>query len=209
MKKINGKYFFMLVLLTALFTGCAKSSDAKSETMPETEANTEAADESGSSSEADSESAQGEGEAASQIVFEGQDIDGNPVSSDIFSGSRLTMVNVWATYCNPCLSEMPGLGELAGEYDSESFQIIGIISDVLEGGDQKSVSLAASLIDKTGADYTHLLLNESIYHALLTDVTAVPTTFFIDQNGSIVDVAVGSMDKSAWEEKINGLLQEQ
>lgn len=205
MKKINGKYFFMLVLLTALFTGCANSSDAKSETRPETEANTESVAESGPSSEA----AQGEGETTSQIVFEGQDIDGNPVSSDIFSGSRLTMVNVWATYCNPCLSEMPGLGELAGEYDSESFQIIGIISDVLEGGDQKSVSLAASLIDKTGADYTHLLLNESIYHALLTDVTAVPTTFFIDQNGSIVDVAVGSMDKSAWEEKINGLLQEQ
>ncbi len=205
MKKINGKYFFMLVLLTALFTGCANSSDAKSETRPETEANTESVDESGSSSDSSQEG----GEAASQIVFEGQDIDGNPVSSDIFSGSRLTMVNVWATYCNPCLSEMPGLGELAGEYDSESFQIIGIISDVLEGGDQKSVSLAASLIDKTGADYTHLLLNESIYHALLTDVTAVPTTFFIDQNGSIVDVAVGSMDKSAWEEKINGLLQEQ
>jgi len=116
------------------------------------------------------------------------------------------MVNVWATYCNPCLSEMPGLGELAAEYDAEKFQIIGIVSDVLEGEDQE---LAESLIEETGADYTHLLLNESLYYALLTDVSAVPTTFFIDENGTVLDTVVGAMEKPAWEEMINGLLEEQ
>lgn len=193
MKKNYGKYIFnlfTLLLSAALLSGCAKAAVDKGNT--EAKVNTETADESG---------------ASSQIVFEGQDIEGNPVSSDIFSESKLTMVNVWATYCNPCLSEMPGLGELAGEYDPETFQIIGIISDALEGGGQKAVDLAADLIEQTGADYPHLLLNASIYHALLTDVTAVPTTFFIDENGTIVDVAVGAMDKSGWEEKINALLQ--
>ncbi|MCM1303539.1 MAG: TlpA family protein disulfide reductase [Butyrivibrio sp.] len=74
-------------------------------------------------------------EPAATITFEAQDMEGNTVSSSVFSGSRLTMVNVWATYCDPCLREMPGLGELAGEYDAEDFQIIGIISDVQEGAD--------------------------------------------------------------------------
>ncbi len=115
------------------------------------------------------------------------------------------MVNVWATYCNPYLSEMPGLGELAAEYDAEEFQLIGVVSDVLEREDQE---LAESLIQETGADYTHLLLNESLYYALLTDVSAVPTTFFIDENGTVLDTVVGAKEKSAWEEIINGLLEE-
>jgi len=148
-------------------------------------------------------------EAAVQISFEAQDVNGNTVSSDILSDSKLTMVNVWATYCNPCLREMPGLGELAGEYDPEEFQIIGIISDVQEGSDQKIIDYASDLIGQTGADYTHLILNKSVYDALLTDVTVVPTTFFIDENGMILDTVIGSMDKSAWEEKINALLEEQ
>lgn len=149
------------------------------------------------------------GETVASVTFEGQDMEGNTVSSAIFSESKLTMVNVWATYCNPCLREMPGLGELAGEYDPAEFQIIGIISDVQEGADQKVMDYASALIEQTGADYTHLILNESVYYALLTDVSAVPTTFFIDENGIILDTMIGSKEKSAWEKKINALLEEQ
>ena len=138
------------------------------------------------------------------ITFEGTDLNGNTVSQAIFSQSKLTMVNVWATYCNPCLTEMPGLGELAAEYDKAEFQIIGIVSDVIEGNDQ---SLAENLVEQTSANYTHLLLNESIYYGLLMDVTAVPTTFFIDEDGMLLDTVVGAMKKTAWEDKINGLLE--
>ncbi|MCM1303538.1 MAG: hypothetical protein NC306_05380 [Butyrivibrio sp.] len=51
-------------------------------------------------------------------------------------------------------------------------------------------------------------MNESVYYALLTDVSAVPTTFFIDENGVILDTVIGSMEKAAWEEKVNALLEE-
>lgn len=148
------------------------------------------------------------GAESSQIAFECQDMDGSTVTDSVFAGSKLTMVNVWATYCNPCLSEMPGLGELAGAYEPDEFQIIGVISDVMEDGDEAAIENAAALIEATGADYTHLLLNESIYRALLTEVAAVPTTFFVDENGVVVDTVIGAMEKSAWEEKINALLEE-
>jgi len=159
--------------------------------------------------EADGTDSPESGDAAVPVVFEAHDMKGNTVSSEIFSETRLTMVNVWATYCNPCLREMPGLGELAGEYTADEFRIVGVISDVAEGTDQKTLDYAADLVEQTSADYTHLLLNESLYYALLTDVTAVPTTFFIDEDGVILDTVVGSMEKSAWEEKINGLLEKQ
>lgn len=141
------------------------------------------------------------------IAFEAQDLAGNTVTEAVFTQSQLTMVNVWATYCNPCLSEMPGLGELAGEYDTEQFQIIGIVSDVQEGAGDEAVEYAAELVSQTGADYVHLLLNESVFRAMLGGVSAVPTTFFVDENGEILDTVVGAMDKSAWKEKIDGLLE--
>ncbi|MCI6005482.1 MAG: TlpA disulfide reductase family protein [Blautia sp.] len=141
------------------------------------------------------------------VTFEAADMEGNEVSSSIFSESKLTMINVWATYCNPCLQEMPDLGELSGEYDSGEFQIIGVISDVQEGADQDTLDKASSLIEQTGADYPHLLLNESLYEAMLTEVTAVPTTFFFDSNGMVLDTLVGSRDKDEWKEIIDALLE--
>lgn len=177
---------------------------AGSEPVGGKEASAQAA---GSESAGGGDSASGDGLV--KISFAGQDLEGNPVSSQILASSKLTMVNVWATYCNPCLREMPDLGALAGEYAPEEFQILGIISDVEEGSDQKMKDLASELVEKTGAAYTHLLLNESLYYALLTDVSAVPTTFFFDQEGNLLKTLVGSMDKAAWEEEINALLEAQ
>ena len=182
-------YIGLLIVLSLLLSGCGKDSKPTGSTSGSEMA-------SGSISETEP--------SAEPIVFEGTDLEGNTVTSDIFSQSKLTMVNVWATYCNPCLSEMPSLGELAADYDAEQFQIIGIVSDVLEGEDQSSVE---SLVAQTSANYTHLLLNESIYYGLLTDVSAVPTTFFLDENGIVLDTVIGAMEKSAWEAKINGLLE--
>lgn len=182
MRKGYRRYLSALILAAALLSGCAGDG-----------AGPEPAD--GSTSQADS--------SAAQISFEAADVEGNAVTSSVFSQSKLTMVNVWATYCNPCLSEMPSLGELAAEYDVEKLQIIGIISDVLEGEDS---SVAESLIQQTGANYTHLLLNESLYYGLLSEVSAVPTTFFLDENGTVLDVVVGAKAKAVWEEIIDGLL---
>ena len=142
--------------------------------------------------------------AAGPVSFEGTDLEGNPLSSDVLSQSRLTMVNVWATYCNPCLSEMPGLGELAAEYDGSEFQVIGIVSDVKEGEDQ---TLVESLVQQTGADYPHLLANDSIGQALLAGVTGVPTTFFFGEDGAYLGGVVGAAEKSTWEEIIREFLE--
>lgn len=142
-----------------------------------------------------------------QTGFEAHDMEGNAVSSEIFAQSKITMVNVWATYCNPCLNEMPALGELAQAYDAGDFQIIGIISDVPENAGEEIMGLAKDLIEQTGASYTHLPINQSLYDALLEDVTAVPTTFFFDENGSLLETVVGAREKSAWKEKIDELLE--
>lgn len=149
-----------------------------------------------------------ESDSSAQAAFEGKDMEGNTVSSDVFSESKLTMVNVWATYCSPCLNEMPELGELAQEYDPEEFQILGVVSNVPEGADGEKLELVEVLVGQTGADYPHLLLNESLNDGLLADVTAVPTTFFFDREGELLDTVVGAKDKASWKDMIDGFLKE-
>ena len=209
MKKI-AMTFFVCMLPAILLSGCSTSkSSNQAQNEPQSTVEEVTQDRAAQDHTSD-EIAQTESEeqtSSPQVVFEAQDMDGNAVSSEIFANAKITMVNVWATYCNPCLSEMPGLGELMGEYAPEDFQLIGIISDVMEGGEEAQMEYAASLIEQTGADYTHLLLNRSLYIGLLTGVNAVPTTFFIDENGTVLDTVIGAMDKSAWEEKINGFLE--
>ena len=182
-------YCLSCILLITLLAGCAEKEPASDSGSP-------ASDAAAGSDEAS---------ASDPVTFDAQTLDGASLSSDLFADSRITMVNVWATYCNPCLSEMPGLGELAAEYDPAEFQIIGIVSDVWEGEDQ---TLVESLIQKTGADYLHLLANDSIGQAILSSVSGVPTTFFFDGEGAYLGGVVGSAEKEKWEEIVHGLLEE-
>ena len=99
------------------------------------------------------------------------------------------MVNIWATYCGPCLNEMPELGELSQEYADKGVQIIGIPIDTIDTygkPDQAQINTAAELASQTGADYTHILLSEDLANGYLKNVMAVPTTVFVDSDGNVV-----------------------
>ncbi len=192
------RYLLPGLLLTMLLCGCAGKNEAE---QPETKVEAEEAQETPSSEKK-------EDAASEAVVFEGQDLDGNTITQETCALAKLTMINVWATYCNPCLKEMPELGELAKEYEAADFQLIGVVSDVVEGQDQEATEYAASLVEETGADYPHMLLNESLYNGLLAGVSALPTTFFLNEKGEVLDVVVGAMDKSHWKEKVDGLLED-
>ena len=143
------------------------------------------------------------------VAFNATTIEGEAWNSDKFANSKLTMINVWGTYCNPCLSEMPDLGELAAEYDPAQFQIVGIVCDVMEGDSAENIDNAKQLIAETKANYPHLLLNESLYMTLVGSVSAVPTTFFVRQDGSLVGYLTGALPKEQWKEVIDDLLSKE
>lgn len=140
------------------------------------------------------------------------DFDGNEVDKSLFEGHRLTMVNIWATFCNPCLSEMPELGELAAEYAKEEggAQIIGICTDItdLSGNTtQEAVDGAKQIVEMTGAAYPNLIPNDEFMAFLMQEVPGVPTTFFVDENGEVIgDEVVGAKSKDAWQQEIESRL---
>ncbi|MGI6007038.1 MAG: TlpA family protein disulfide reductase [Ruminococcus sp.] len=143
--------------------------------------------------------------------FTAEDLEGNEVTEDILADYDLTLVNVWATFCSPCLREMPALGELAAEYQPEGVNVIGIVSDTLtsEGEiDESQVDLAAELAEETKAEYTHILPSQDLF-GLLGQIYAVPTTFFVDSEGRQVgDTYMQAMTKEELAELIDRYLEE-
>lgn len=133
--------------------------------------------------------------------FSATDLEGNAVDETILADHSLTMVNVWATFCTPCLSEMPALGELAKEYQSKGVQIIGLVSDTLDMDgelDDTQVETAADIVSETGADYLHLLPSSDLF-GLLGQISSVPTTFFVNGRGEQVgSTYLGAKDKDDW-----------
>lgn len=134
--------------------------------------------------------------------FECTDIDGNVLEGASLYGGKLTMINVWATYCGPCIVEMPHLGELALEYADKGLAIVGIISDVYSVSDAGS---AKRIISDAKADYLHVLINNQM-GMLLGDMQYVPTTLFVDEHGAELGRHVGSMSKQQWTDIIDGYL---
>lgn len=139
--------------------------------------------------------------------FAARDIDLQDVyTPEVFADHRLTMINVWGTFCGPCIDEMPDLAAIAEEYADRGFQIIGIVSDVsstAEEGDEK-LALARMIAEETGAsNYLHLIPDTVMILTKLKDSVYVPETFFVDSEGKVVgDSVVGSKDKASWSQII-------
>lgn len=164
-------------------------------------------------SEAFEQTEENAGEKESGGVFESftaQDLDGNTVDESVFADAKLTMINVWGTFCTPCLEEMPALAELNREYQEKGVQIIGICSDTMNADkelDQDQVEKARELAEQTGADYLHIAMSGTLVDTLLPQVMAVPMTIFVDSEGTQVGTAyMGARDKEGWAEIMEEVL---
>lgn len=137
-------------------------------------------------------------------------LDGNKVTQAVLADHKLTMINVWATYCPPCLREMPELGKLSQDYQDKGVQIIGIVSDVTDYDGvilPDQVDLAQEIVAQTGADYLHLTPSDDLINTLLWQVSSVPTTIFVDSQGSLVGQAyIGALSYEEWAQAIDEAL---
>jgi len=120
------------------------------------------------------------------------DLDGNPVEESILADHKLTMVNVWATYYPPCQEELAALGRLAKEFESQGVQIIGLLSDVVGAAfepDPEVLKTAREMVETAEADYVNLVPSKDIYIRIIGQITAIPTSFFVDETGTIIGSA--------------------
>ncbi|MGP1434380.1 MAG: TlpA family protein disulfide reductase [Catonella sp.] len=127
--------------------------------------------------------------------FKTTDINGNEVTEKIFADKDITMVNVWGTFCGPCINEMPELQKI---YESlpENANLIGIVADVPEGM-KDGIDNAKYIEGQTGVKYTNLTLSDSLA-SFAKRFYAVPSTIFVDKEGNIIGDLVMGADIDAY-----------
>lgn len=144
--------------------------------------------------------------------FQATDLEGNSVDQSVFAKADLTMMYIWATYCNPCLSEMPELEELSQEYREKNVQVIGVVLDVLNQdgtASEEQAETAREAVRQTGVTYPNLLLNPELLINNLPFAGTTPEVFFIDKEGNYVgEHYLGRREKAAWAKIIDERLAE-
>ncbi len=144
--------------------------------------------------------------------FATTDLDGNEVDQTLFKDYKLTMINIWATYCNPCLSELPSLGKIHIDLSESSFQVVGLLLDAQDFDlnlVQSQVDLAKEIMTVTSVTYPQIIPNLAMYQSFLSQVRGVPCTFFVDENGNMISAAYyGAKTEEQWLDIIKPLLEQ-
>lgn len=192
------KYAFFCAIFL-LITGCAGTSDGVRGT--ENSVSSPAAE-----SSAAEESPEEQG-AALFPSFTAADLNGNSVTESIFSEKDLTVLNIWGTFCGPCIGEMPELGEWAKEMP-DNVQMLGLIIDINGEEDTEHHDLAVDITQKASADFTNLIANAD-FAPILRDVIGVPTTLFIDGDGKIVGDPIVGADVEGYKQFVEEYLDGQ
>ncbi len=148
--------------------------------------------------------------AGDKISFSSKDLNGAVVSDSLFAKNRLTMINIWGTFCPPCIREMPDLAKLNNANKEKNVEVVGIVIDLTDQKGRviaKQKKDAETIISMTGADYTHIVPNPEMLSGFLRNVQVVPTTFFVDQNGKMVGkMYLGAKSQKEWQKIIDDLL---
>lgn len=147
--------------------------------------------------------------------IEGTDLmSGAAIDQSILQAADVTMVNFWATYCGPCLKEMPYLAELHKENANKGVQVLGVVTDILDGqslvSNRQGASVAdgRSIVTQSNVTYTNLLLNKTLADGIAKDLRYVPTTMFLDRNGRVIGEPInGAVSKADYQKHINDALK--
>ncbi|MFB0519476.1 MAG: peroxiredoxin family protein [Acidobacteriota bacterium] len=125
------------------------------------------------------------------------DLEGKTVKLSDFKG-KVIIIDFWATWCPPCVKEIPHFIELYEQYKENGFQMIGI---AIQSGSATNVK---QFVEEHGINYPILMGNKEITREY-GGINAIPTTFVIDRQGRIVQKYIGYRDKEVFENQLKAL----
>jgi len=130
--------------------------------------------------------------------FELTRLDGKQVKLSDFRGQAV-LLNFWATWCAPCKIEMPWFVDLQKQYGPKGLAVLGVAMDDASKDD------IAKFAKEMGVNYPILLGKEAVGE-MYGGVQFLPTTFYIDRQGRVVDRVFGLVGKSEIEDNVKKAL---
>lgn len=113
-------------------------------------------------------------------------VDGSGAFSFDEQKGKVILVDLWATWCAPCIAEIPKLQKMHESYDPEEFTMVGI---VLESGERNDI---VDFIKEKSITYPNLLGEEGSKEAF-GSFLGYPTKYLIDKEGFVVKKYLGAV----------------
>ena len=107
-------------------------------------------------------------------------LDGEWQKISDFKG-KVLVLDFWATYCAPCIEEIPHLKELQAKYGEKGFQVIG-----LHVGGEEDLPRVPAFIEKLEIDYPLARPEDELTYSLLGTDNRIPQTLVFDREGKLV-----------------------
>jgi len=118
------------------------------------------------------------------------DITGKKVSLSDFKG-KVVLLNFWATWCGPCMQELPGINRLQASFASDKFTVVAINID--RNGAQAALPMAKKL----GLDALDLYLDPNVLSGRKLGIRGMPSTYLFDRNGRQIGMLAGGAEWDA------------
>jgi thiol-disulfide isomerase/thioredoxin len=125
--------------------------------------------------------------------------DGRTIDSRKFQG-KVLLVTFFATWCPPCIEEVPGLVELQKELAKDGFSVIAFSVD------QEGPGVVGKLIMKLGINYPVVMADSGTIRDF-GGVYGIPVAFLVNQNGTIVKKYTGYVPHSVLANDIKSVMK--
>ena len=125
-------------------------------------------------------------------------VDGSVVTSENYRGKAM-LITFFATWCPPCLQEIPTLKELHAKFHQQGFAVVALSVD--EGG----ADVVARLVRRASINYPVLMADRATTRNF-GDVVAIPTSFLVNKNGQVVKKYPGYASRVLLEKDIESVL---
>ncbi|MEG3619547.1 TlpA disulfide reductase family protein [Magnetovibrio sp. PR-2] len=112
---------------------------------------------------------------------------GNTVTFDKFKG-KVVVFNLWATWCPPCIREMPDLNSLQVEFKDQDFIVVPVASG------KQGTEEPAEFLRKRNLDALTTYYDPGSEFLRMFDIETLPTTFVLDKNGNMRGGVIGMTD---------------
>jgi cytochrome c biogenesis protein CcmG/thiol:disulfide interchange protein DsbE len=137
-----------------------------------------------------------------------EDLNGKKVSLASYKGNAV-LINFWATWCAPCRIETPWLIELRSQYAAQGLEVVGVSMDDIDRGDAEKMSgdkrQIARFVQQMQMTYPVLIDGDSVSQPY-GGLDALPASFYVDRNGTVVAAQMGLTSKDEMEADIRNAL---
>ena len=139
------------------------------------------------------------------ITFESITLDGEKISSaKLFSANKITMLNIWGSWCPPCVRELDELAELHKKFQSKGCGVAGVEFEHFPT--ESTFQEAREILRKNGVTFPNVLMPDNPGE-VLGKVRIFPTTFFVDKDGKILTQPIIGAAVEQYESTMNDLLK--